>query len=117
VAESSACPALTDSLFFLANNRGLSLDISASLPGARLVRECTRTWHCIKMPSCIEQSNDLAPLSPFRFWLDCITNTSGYDFGNEIWRARTQRTSKFLTPKRTSRVQCKCLPLLLKLWL
>ena len=23
---------------------------------------------------------DLAPLSPFRSWLDCTTNTSGYDF-------------------------------------
>src|ERR1035437_5576181 len=29
---------------------------------------------------CTEQSNDLAPLSPFRSWLGCITNTSGYDF-------------------------------------
>jgi hypothetical protein len=37
-------------------------------------------------------SNDLAPLSPFRSWLDCTTNTSGYDFrkgqariiGNEV---------------------------------
>jgi hypothetical protein len=28
----------------------------------------------------IEPSNDLAPLSPFRSWLDCTTNTSGYDF-------------------------------------
>jgi len=33
-----------------------------------------------KMRPCIERSNDLAPLSPFRSWLDCITNTSGYDF-------------------------------------
>jgi hypothetical protein len=32
------------------------------------------------MHPCIEQSNDLAPLSPSRSWLDCITNTSGYDF-------------------------------------
>jgi len=32
------------------------------------------------MRPCIEQSNDLAPLSPFRSWLGCITNTSGYDF-------------------------------------
>ncbi|MFY9815908.1 MAG: integrase core domain-containing protein [Pseudolabrys sp.] len=39
-----------------------------------------RTWHYRKMRPCIEQSNDLAPLSPFRSWLDCITNTSGYDF-------------------------------------
>jgi Integrase core domain len=29
---------------------------------------------------CIEQSNALAPSSPFRSWLDCTTNTSGYDF-------------------------------------
>ena len=28
----------------------------------------------------IEQSKALAPLSPFRSWLDCTTNTSGYDF-------------------------------------
>ena len=26
------------------------------------------------------QSNGLAPLSPFRSWQGCITNTSGYDF-------------------------------------
>jgi hypothetical protein len=38
-----------------------------------------RTWHYRKMRLCIEQSNDLAPLSPFRSWLGCITNTSGYD--------------------------------------
>ena len=29
---------------------------------------------------CIEPSKDLAPLSPFRSWLDCTTNASGYDF-------------------------------------
>jgi hypothetical protein len=28
----------------------------------------------------IEQFNDLAPLSPFQSWPDCIINTSGYDF-------------------------------------
>jgi len=28
----------------------------------------------------IEQSNALAPSSPFRSWLDCTINTSGYDF-------------------------------------
>jgi Integrase core domain len=39
-----------------------------------------RTWHYRKMRPCIEPSNDLAPLSPFRSWLDCTTNTSGYDF-------------------------------------
>jgi hypothetical protein len=32
------------------------------------------------MRPCIEQPNDLAPLSPFRSWLDCTTNTFGYDF-------------------------------------
>ncbi len=33
-----------------------------------------------KMRPCIEQTSDLALLSPFRSWPDCITNTSGYDF-------------------------------------
>ena len=33
-----------------------------------------------KMRPCTEQSNDLAPLSQFRSWLGCITNTPGYDF-------------------------------------
>jgi hypothetical protein len=37
---------------------------------------------------CIERSNAQAPSSPCRFWLDCTTNTSGYDFqkgqGTEI---------------------------------
>ena len=28
----------------------------------------------------IEQFNALVPLSPFRSWLDCTINTSGYDF-------------------------------------
>jgi hypothetical protein len=32
------------------------------------------------MRPCIEQFNDLVPLLPFRSWLDCTTNTSGYDF-------------------------------------
>ena len=30
-----------------------------------------------KHAPCIEPSNDLAPLSPFRSWLGCITNSSG----------------------------------------
>jgi hypothetical protein len=38
------------------------------------------TWHYRKMRPCTELSNDLAPLSPFRYWLGYITNTSGYDF-------------------------------------
>jgi hypothetical protein len=32
------------------------------------------------MRELIEQFNDLAPLSPFRSWLDCTINTSGCDF-------------------------------------
>jgi hypothetical protein len=32
------------------------------------------------MRPCIEQSNGPVSLSPFQFWPDCITNTSGYDF-------------------------------------
>jgi hypothetical protein len=39
-----------------------------------------RTWHYRKTRPYIERSNDLAPLSPFRSWLDCTTNTSGSDF-------------------------------------
>src|SRR5450830_1633739 len=38
------------------------------------------TWHYRKMHPCVEQSNGLVPLSLFRSWLGCITNTSGYDF-------------------------------------
>ncbi len=32
------------------------------------------------MSACIDQSNGLASLSPFRSWPDCIISTSGYDF-------------------------------------
>jgi hypothetical protein len=32
------------------------------------------------MRLCIERSKALATLSPFRSWLDCTINTSGYDF-------------------------------------
>lgn len=46
----------------------------------RITIKRARTWHYRRMRPCIEQSNDLAPLSPFRSWLDCTTNTSGYDF-------------------------------------
>src|SRR5680860_1332415 len=46
----------------------------------RITIKHARTWHYGKMRPCIEQSNALAPLSPFRSWLDCTTNTSGYDF-------------------------------------
>jgi len=46
----------------------------------RITIKRARTWHYRKMRPCIEQSNDLALLSPFPFWLGCIINTSGYDF-------------------------------------
>jgi DNA-binding CsgD family transcriptional regulator len=32
------------------------------------------------MRLCIERSKALATLPPFRSWLDCTINTSGYDF-------------------------------------
>src|SRR5450830_1939474 len=46
----------------------------------RITIKRVSTWHYKKMRPCTEQSNDLAPLSPFRSWLGCITNTFGYDF-------------------------------------
>jgi Sel1 repeat len=46
----------------------------------RITIKRARTWHYRKMRPCIEPSGDLALLSPFRSWLGCITNTSGYDF-------------------------------------
>lgn len=46
----------------------------------RITIKRARTWHYRKMRPCIEQSNDLALLSPFPSWLGCIINTSGYDF-------------------------------------
>jgi len=46
----------------------------------RITIKRARTWHYRKMPPCTEQSNDLAPLLPFLFWLGWITNTFGYDF-------------------------------------
>jgi hypothetical protein len=49
----------------------------------RITIKRARTWHCGKMRRYIAPSNDLAPLSPFRSWLDCTTNTSGYDFGKD----------------------------------
>jgi len=36
-----------------------------------------RTHLALQMRPHIEQFNDLAPLSPFRSWLDCTINTSG----------------------------------------
>ena len=50
----------------------------------------------------IEQSNDLAPLSPSRSWLDCTTNTSGYDFRKEqvrLGRIAHVRSTAPLTPR------------------
>ena len=38
----------------------------------------------------IEPSNDLALSSPFRSWLDCTTNTSGYDFRKGQLLSHTQ---------------------------
>ena len=46
----------------------------------RITIKRARTWHYRKMRPGIEQSNALAPSSPFPSWLDCTTNTSGYDF-------------------------------------
>ena len=45
-----------------------------------------------RMRQLFEQSNDLAPLSPFQSWLDCITNTSGYDFrkGQLVFKAHAR---------------------------
>jgi len=40
-----------------------------------------RTWHYRKMRPCIEQSNGLASLLPFRSWLDCTINTPDMIFG------------------------------------
>jgi hypothetical protein len=46
----------------------------------RITIRRARTWHYRKMPPSIEPSTDLAPSSPFRSWLGCITNSSGCDF-------------------------------------
>jgi len=47
------------------------------------------TWYYRKMRPYIAQSNNLAPLSPFRSWLGFITNTFGCDFrkGHECDRS------------------------------
>jgi hypothetical protein len=59
------------------------------------------TWHYSKMRRCIDQSSDLAPLSPFRSWLDCIINMSGYDFrkgqpgrSSPDWRSRPMKSRR-----------------------
>jgi hypothetical protein len=46
----------------------------------RITIKRARTWRYRKMRPCIGPSNDLAPLSRFRSWRGCITNTSAYDF-------------------------------------
>jgi hypothetical protein len=50
------------------------------------------------MRLCIEQSNDLAPLPLFPSWLDCTTNTSGYDFR----KGHGQPTDRILPSRRLS---------------
>ena len=51
-----------------------------------------------KMRPCIEQSNALAPSSPFRSWLDCTTSTSGYDFrkGQGSYKASRRRRACYI---------------------
>src|SRR5689334_8574496 len=58
-----------------------------------------------KMRPCIEPSNDLALSSPFRSWLDCITNTSGYDFrkGQDVPRCGTRCGSEWASPRKRRR--------------
>jgi NAD(P)-dependent dehydrogenase (short-subunit alcohol dehydrogenase family) len=60
----------------------------ASVNGAALrrVNIAERAVGVVQLHPCNEQFNDLAPLSPFRSWLDCITHTFGYDFrkGQEV---------------------------------
>ena len=63
----------------------------------RITIKLARTWHYRKMRPCIEQSNDLAPLSPFRSWLDCTTNTSGYDFRKGQVGSSVQQPKQKLT--------------------
>src|SRR5262245_33700009 len=59
------------------------------LDAAQLVQpETVLRWHRAgfkafwrwKSRNRVGRPNYLAPLSAFRSWLDCITNTSGYDF-------------------------------------
>jgi hypothetical protein len=48
----------------------------------------------------IEQSNDLAPSLPFRSWLDCTTNTAGYNFrkGQAVRSYGLPSASEFTLP-------------------
>jgi AcrB/AcrD/AcrF family/Integrase core domain len=47
---------------------------------AEYYNQARSTRHYGKMRHCIGQFNALVRYSPFQSWLDCITNTSGYDF-------------------------------------
>ena len=85
-----------------------SLNLGATLPGARLrPRLRTRLYvsatdrSLLSPRACIEPSNTLAPLSPYRSWLGC-TITSGYDFrkGQVLLRQRFRRAVK-QRPRRT----------------
>src|SRR4029079_3946722 len=69
----------------------------------RITIKCAATWHYRKMRPRIEPSNDLALSSPFRSWLDCITNTSGYDFrkGQDMDRQAKPAGSVENDPKET----------------
>src|SRR5680860_207642 len=49
-------------------------------PMRRITIRRARTWHYTKMRLRTDRSNDLAPLSAFRSWLDCTINTSGCNF-------------------------------------
>src|SRR5680860_566430 len=62
----------------------------------RITIKRARTWHYRKMRPCIEQSNAQALLSPFRSWLDCTTNTSGYDFRKGQVRSLAQQPGRKL---------------------
>jgi len=46
----------------------------------RITINRARTCLYRKMRPCIDWFSDRAPLLPFRYWLGCIINTSGYDF-------------------------------------
>jgi peptidoglycan hydrolase-like protein with peptidoglycan-binding domain len=46
----------------------------------RITINRARTWHYRKTRPYTEPSNGPESLSPFRFWPDCIVNTSGYNF-------------------------------------
>jgi Putative PD-(D/E)XK phosphodiesterase (DUF2161) len=71
----------------------------------RITIKRARTWHYRKMRPRIEPSNDLALSSPFQSWLDCTTDTSGYDFrkGQDFYKVRSHVRHRTHEGKR---VQC-----------